>query len=186
MQVYVCVDTKRVDTISPGEISQMVNYNFSLLGGMFVWSEQVDLFPLGVTSQSLTVAASWKWSRLHQLGAGQTAHTPLEMVRYTLQGWKCEVNCIGIVLYFLNVYVHREIIRKGKRNFEELNSFTRNNYRIYQRGLQKTLLEYSLDHIALASLLCIDLTDKIKLFFLFFLITQYSAISQKYPPKHNS
>lgn len=82
--------------------------------------------------------------------------------------------------------VHREIIRKGKSNFEEHNSFTKNNYKIYQGDYKKNLLEYFFDHVALACLLCIDLTDKMKLFFLFFLTTQYSAISQKYPPKHKS
>lgn len=101
------LDTKKVDTFSPGEISQMVNYNYSLLGGMLMWSEEVDLFLLGVTSQSLTVAASWKWSQLHQLGAGQTAHTPWEMVRNTLYGWLCEVNCIRVVLYFLGKLIEK-------------------------------------------------------------------------------
>lgn len=100
VNIYVMIKKKKVDIISPGEISKIVNYNYSLLGGMFIWNEQVDWFLPGVTSQSLTVAASWKWSLLHQLGAGQTVHTPLEMVRYTssvavvLQGklyWSCSL-----------------------------------------------------------------------------------------------
>jgi len=52
--------------------------------------------------------------------------------------------------------------------------------------LQKALSEYCFDHVALASFLSIGLTDKVKVFFLFFPITRYSAVSGKHLPKHNS
>lgn len=95
------------------------------------------------------------------------------------------MNCIEVVLYFLDL--HSEIMRKGKTNIEEHNTVLQGiTYKIYQRRLQKTLLEYSFDHVALASFLSIDLTDKVKPFFLLFPITEHSAISGTHLPKRNS
>lgn len=36
VNIYVMIKKKKVDIISPGEISKIVNYNYSLLGGMFI------------------------------------------------------------------------------------------------------------------------------------------------------
>lgn len=77
--------------------------------------------------ESASSIGSWANSP-HTMGNGK-----IHFVGVVMQG-----KLYQSFLYFLDVYVHREIIRKEKSNFEHI-CFTRNNYKIFQRKLQKIL-----------------------------------------------
>lgn len=124
--------------------------------------------------ESASSIGSWT-NGPHTMGNGK-----VHFVGLVMQG-----KMYRVVLCFLDVYVHREIIRKGRSNFKEHNSFIRKNYKIYQRGLQKTCWNIPLILLLWHVFLCSDLNDKIKLFIP---ILSYNSIfcHQKNLPKHSS
>lgn len=103
--------TTKVDTISPGEISQMVNYNFSSWrdvhmkrAGGFVpaWRNIPKSHSSSILEvESASSIGSWTNSP-HTMGNGK-----IHFVGVVMQGKMYQV-----VLYFLDVYVHRKNIRE--------------------------------------------------------------------------